>query len=348
MSTTSESILNWGIIATGSIAGSFAQGVRAGKTGRVVAVASRSAAAAGAFAQKHDVGRAYEGYDKLLADRDVQAVYIATPHPMHALWAIQAARAGKHVLVEKPIGMNGAQARAIVEAAAASGVFLMEAFMYRCHPQMAEVLELVRAGALGKVLMVHAEFSFFADGDGSGRLFAQELGGGGILDVGCYPVSFARAIAGAAVGKLFDDPVDVRAVGTLHKPTGVDAFTTACLRFESGILATCTTGVKMPGGSSARIVGTEGSLEMAQPWLPGRGGAPVQLILRREHGTRSETLVVPCEKDLYAYEADEVAASLAQRQSPAMSWEDSVGNMHTLDRWRQEIGLVYDCERVKT
>src|SRR5580765_1443630 len=140
--------LGWGIIATGSIAGAFARGVGHSRTGRVVAVASRSREKAETFAREHGVAKAHGSYEALLEDDEVDAIYIATPHPLHAQWAIRCAQAKKHVLVEKPIGMNHAQAMAVVEAARVNNVFLMEAFMYRCHPQTRKLVELIRGGAI--------------------------------------------------------------------------------------------------------------------------------------------------------------------------------------------------------
>src|SRR5262245_32651872 len=141
--------LKWGLLATGNIAKAFAKGVARSKTGKLAACASRDKAKAEAFAKEFNVPKAHGSYEALLADPEVQAVYISTPHPLHAEWAIKAAEAGKHILCEKPIGLNHAEAMAIVEAAARNNVFLMEAFMYRCHPQMAKVVELVKGGAIG-------------------------------------------------------------------------------------------------------------------------------------------------------------------------------------------------------
>ena len=180
-----EQTLAWGIVGTGAIAGTFARGLAGSRTGRIVAVASRTRASADKFSDEFNVPHRHDGYDKLLADEDVQAVYIATPHPVHAEWATRAADAGKHVLCEKPIGLNHAEAMAIVEAAHRNNVFLMEAFMYRCHSQTARLVELIRDKAIGEVRVIQATFSFCCPFDAEARLFSNALGGGGILDVGC-------------------------------------------------------------------------------------------------------------------------------------------------------------------
>src|SRR5690606_25764497 len=135
---------------------------------------------------------AHASYEALLADPAVDAVYIATPHPMHARWAILAAEAGKHILCEKPLALNHGQAMAMVEAAVRHRVFFMEAFMYRCHPQTARLVELIQQGAIGQVRMIEGSFGYRAGFDPNSRVYNNDLAGGGILDVGCYPVSMAR------------------------------------------------------------------------------------------------------------------------------------------------------------
>lgn len=337
--------LKWGIIATGMIARRLADGVAQSEDNQLVAVGSRKQETADAFGDEFNVPQRFGSYQALLDSPDVQAVYIATPHPMHAEWAIKAAEAGKHILVEKPIGINAAEAAAMIDAAEKHGVFLMEAFMYRCHPQIRKLVELVKSGCIGEVRMIEAEFSYSSDAPDDHRAFAQALGGGGILDVGCYPASFARLIAGAAIGKPFDNPVEVKACGHLG-PTGVDLWSTASVKFAGGIIGQLTTAVKMPGGSSARIVGSKGWIEVLQPWVPG-SSTPAKLVIRHTHGGGVEEIEVPSDKDLYTFEAEAVSRAVAagEVQSDAMPWADTIGNLETLDRWRREIGLVYEMEK---
>ncbi len=199
--TASNRRLAWGIIGTGSIAGAFAEGLSHSATGKLIAVGSRSKESAAKFGGKWGVPpeACHASYEALLADDNVQAVYIATPHPLHAEWAIKAAEANKHILCEKPIGLNAYEAAAIIEAAIANDVFLMEAFMYRCAPQTAELIRLIRdERIIGDVRVIQGSFSFHAGYDEASRVLSNDLGGGGILDVGCYPVSMSRLIAGAA------------------------------------------------------------------------------------------------------------------------------------------------------
>lgn len=186
--------LRWGILSTGSIAKTYAHSLPQSRTGERVAVGSRSVSAADAFGQKLDVDPSsrHGSYAELIADPTVEAVYIATPHPFHCEWAIKAAEAGKHVLCEKPMAMNHAEAVAMFEAARANSVCMMEAFMYRSHPQIARLIEIIRSGRIGEVRNIQATFGFRAGADPKTRILSNALGGGGILDVGCYAVSFAR------------------------------------------------------------------------------------------------------------------------------------------------------------
>ena len=338
--------LQWGIIGTGLIAGELADGIRESETGELLAVGSRSQETADAFGETHLVPRRYGSYQALLDDRDVEAVYIATPHPMHAEWTIKAAEAGKHILAEKPMGMNAPEARAMIDAAGKHDVFLMEAFMYRCHPQIRKVRELIADGEIGEVRCIRASFSYHAAFDPDHRAYSQALGGGGILDVGCYPVSLSRLIAGIAHGRCFENPVEVKGTGHLGT-TGVDEYAAAVLRFEGDIVAeiSCGIGLNMVEAWGAQIFGSEGALFIPNPWIPSRyDREPLNLVLQR-HGDGTETIIVEAPKDLYTYEADMVAAHIDERQAPAMSWDDTLGNMETLDRWRGELGLVYEQEK---
>jgi len=339
--------LQWGIIGTGKIARELADGVKGSDTGELLAVGSRAQATADQFGKEYAVPRCYGSYEGLLADGDVEAVYIAVPHPMHAEWAIKAAEAGKHILVEKPIGMNWHEAMAMIDTARARDVFLMEAFMYRCHPQMARLIELIRGGAVGEVRLIQASFSYHSNAGPENRAFAQALGGGGILDVGCYPVSVSRLIAGAAAGKPFEEPVDVKGCGHLG-PTGVDYWAIASLRFPGDIVAQLTTGVQLNTHAEniVRVFGSDGKITVPDPWTPSRWNRdPVRLTLQRHGETQPQEILVDAPKDLYTYEADTVAENIPRRQAPAMSWDDTLGNMRVLDRWRKEIGLIYDIER---
>jgi predicted dehydrogenase/aryl-alcohol dehydrogenase-like predicted oxidoreductase len=333
--------LRWGILSTGRIARAFAADLRTSESGRLVAVASREVARVTGFG---DV-RAHGSYEALLDDADVDAVYIATPHPIHARWAIAAAEAGKHVLCEKPLGMDLAEVEAIVDAAQRSGVFLMEAFMYRCHPQTAMLVDLLRSNAIGDVRVIEAIHSFHGSDDPTGRLLARELGGGGILDVGCYCVSGARLVAAAALGAECVDATDVSGAGHIGG-TGVDEWAVATMRFDGDIVAHLSTGVRVDQPPRLAIYGSDGSIVLNAPWLPTVGGEPRIVVRRRGHDP--QTIVVTSPRALYAYEADVVATSVREGRVeapfPAPTWADSLANAKALDRWRRRVGVAYESD----
>jgi predicted dehydrogenase/aryl-alcohol dehydrogenase-like predicted oxidoreductase len=332
--------LAWGIIGTGSIARTFAQNLPASRTGNLVAAASRTQKAADVFAKQFPC-RAHGSYESLLNDPEVQAVYISTPHPMHLEWTIKAARAGKHILCEKPIGMNHAEATVAAEAARQNGVFLMEAFMYRCHPQTARVAEIIRSGRLGQLRLIEAIFAFDCGSfKPESRLFRNDLGGGAILDIGCYCTSMARFIAGAAQGNAYAEPIQLKAVGHLGQ-SGVDEQAQALLTFPGGLQARLVTALRLDLGGSVTVIGSDATLRIPSPWFCGHPASKLEIVTK----DKVEVIEVASPVPLYSLEADTVADNLAAGEAPCMPIEDTVGNMMALDRWRQEIGLTYEMEK---
>lgn len=338
--------LRWGILSTGRIAGIFARAVAASPAaGWLAAVASRSEESARRFAAEHGIPRAHATYASLVDDDHVQAVYVATPHPHHLEWAVRAAEAGKHVLCEKPAGMNRDEAARMVSAARASGVVFMEAFMYRFHPLTLRAMDLIREGAIGDVQLLQASFSFnspFAEGS---RLWNRDLGGGAILDVGCYPVSWARLVAGAASGKPFADPVKVHGAAHWEPRTGVDAVSTAILEFEGRFIAQVSCGVGLAQDNAVRIYGTAGWMLLTSPYVLEYSDKKPETILHRA-GSEPERILIRSRKDLYTYEAEAFAqaAEAGEKEVRGMTPEDTLGNMSALDQWRAAIGLRYSAD----
>ena len=339
--------LRWGIIGTGNIADKFSSGVRHSKHGALFAVASRDQEKADRFAQAHEIPRSYDGYQAMLEDPDVEAVYISTPHPMHAEWAIKSAEAGKHILCEKPLTLNFADAMAVIEAARRHDVFLMEAFMYRCHPQTQRLVELLQDGVIGEVRLIRATFGFHAARNLEGRILSNALGGGGILDVGGYIVSMSRLVAGVALGQQFAEPRAVHGAGRVGEESRVDEYAAATLSFPNDIVAQVATGAQLQMDNDVRIYGSEGNLVVPSPWsASGReGGASVIVVNRR--GEAPEEIEIRTDEWLFGIEADHVADNIERRQGrfPAMTWDDTLGNMKTLDRWRESVGVVYEAEK---
>ena len=343
----SNSQLSWGIIGTGNISQTFAHGLAKSRTGKLVAVGSRQQAGADSFAKKFGDVRCHASYEVLLADPEVQAVYIGIPHPLHAEWCIKAARAKKHILCEKPLTLNHAEAMVVAEAARENGVFLMEAFMYRCHPQTTKLVELIRDGDIGEVGVIQATFSFKAGFHADGRLFSNALGGGGILDVGCYTTSISRLVAGAALGQPFANPIKVSGFAQLHPEVGTDLYAVATAQFPGGILAQLATGVGLRQESCLRVFGSKGSIHVPHPYVVSREGGESTIFLTREGATTPEAIVIKTDAWLYALEADVVGDAVAQGhlESPVLPVADTLGNMAALDAWRTAAEFLYESEK---
>ncbi|MHB9032882.1 MAG: aldo/keto reductase [Anaerolineae bacterium] len=344
MSPEQPKKINWGILGTGGIAHSFAKALATSELGSLLAVGSRSQANADKFGDEFDAPRRYASYEALLADPDVDAVYISLPNHLHALWTIRCAEAGKHILCEKPLATNVGEAMAAIEAVREHDVFMMEAFMYRCHPQTAKLVELVSTGAVGQVRLIEARFSFNMRRPQVNIRQQNEAAGGGIMDVGCYCASAARLIAGAAVGKPYSDPVELKGLAHIGGDTRVDEWATATLHFPGDILANLTCGIMLGTESVLNIWGSEGHIICASPWF---AGSSTTLLVYHDGTPEPEKVQVSSDLPLYSIEADTVVRSIAARQapSPCMTWDDSLGNMATLDRWRKEVNLVFDNEK---
>ncbi len=344
---TTDTSIRWGIIGPGRIAQTFADGVAHSRSGKLVAIASRNPGKPG-LGDGFPGARIVDGYEALLADKEVDAIYIATPHTGHAEWAIKAIRAGKHVLVEKPIALSAFDAEAIYYEAKKAGVFAGEAFMYRVHPQTAKLIELVKSGAVGDLRIIRSSFGFnMGKVSPEHRLFANDMAGGGILDVGGYPVSMARLIAGAASGKPFLDPDKVSGVGHLGQ-TGVDEWASAVLKFPNDIIAEVSCSIMANQDNTLRIIGSEGRIEVADFWFASghKGGVGKINVIK---GGETQTIEVKEERWLYSFEVDAagdaIRAGNKEFAYPGIGWADSIGNLRVLDQWRASIGLEYVVEK---
>lgn len=343
--------VRWGLLAASAIARAFARGVKVSQTGELVAVGSRSQEKARAFGAEFDIGCCHGSYEALLADPKVDAVYISTPHPQHAEWAIKAAAAGKHVLVEKPVALNEHEAQSMIKAALVNKVFLMEAYMYRCHPQTLKLVELLRQKIIGDVSMIQATFSFQTAFDADSRIWCNALAGGGIMDVGGYTTSIARLVAGAALGQAFADPLSVSGTGYLHPQTGVDAWAVAALKFPGNIVAALATGIGVKQENVLRVFGSEGNIFVSNPFVAAREGPMPGKIVVNRTGETSREIAINSPVTSFSLEADvcghAIRAGRQQAEAPAMSWADTLGNIRAQDAWRAAIGLIFEAERSK-
>ena len=304
-----------GLLSTANINRLIIAGARASAAVHVVAVASRDAGRAEAYAREHGIERAHRSYEALLADPDVEAVYVSLPNSLHVEWSLRALGAGKHVLCEKPFSRRPDDVVRAFGAAEAAGRVLAEAFMYRHHPQTAHVAELVREGAIGELRVIRAAFSFPLAKPDDVRM-KPELGGGALMDVGCYCVSGARLLAG--------EPERVWGEQLLAA-TGVDITFAGTLRFASGILASFHCSMELPARQELEVFGTEGSLLVEAPWRVDFGG---DVLLRRRAGV--ERVDVP-EADAYRLELEDFAAAVRGERKPRLGGDDALGQARALD-----------------
>lgn len=336
--------LRWGILGTGNIARQFSTGVRQSLRGELAVVGSRDSAKADAFASANGVRHSTTSYEALITHPDVDAVYVSLPNSMHKEWTVKALQAGKHVLCEKPMALNADETQEMFDAARESRRILMEAFMYRCHPQTAAIVETIQSGAIGEVRLIRTSFCFRVFKTERNIRFVPELGGGALMDVGCYCLSFSRLIAGA-------EPVSVQSFARLH-PSGVDEVTAGTLVFPGDMLANFSCGFSAQSDNSAYICGTEGYIEIPVPWKPVAGKSGFSICRntppRMDTGGTPlptppprQTTEVPVERDLYAYESDAFAATILDGAPLPVTPQDSIGNMKLIDAIRRQIGVKF-------
>jgi predicted dehydrogenase len=334
-----EKRVRFGVIGTGGIAGDFCEALGRSERCEVVSVVGSSPEKGAAFARRFGLSHSAASLSELLGDSGVDVVYVATPHPLHEAQALGCIEAGKHVLCEKPLTVDAPSSERVIEAARRRGVFLLEGYMYRCHPLLAALLEHVRGGAIGEIRHIKADFGFRVSRDPQGRLFDPALGGGGILDVGGYVMSFARLLAGVVTGKPFAEPTELEAVG-YRGPTGADEISTALCAFESGLTAALTCAVHHRVGTETVLYGELGQIVLPDPWIPQgvRQSLETSFTVRRE-GEPEEVVTIRTERATYAIQADLVVSSLPALEAPwpAMTWADTLGNMRALDAWRARI-----------
>jgi len=313
--------VRWGVLSTARINDAFLAGVAESTRCDVLAVASRDGERARGYARERGIERAYGSYEDLLADDDVDAVYVSLPNALHLDWARRALLAGKHVLCEKPLGRRAADVQAAFDLAASRRRLLMEAFMYRHNPQTARVVDLVSTGAIGRLSLVRAAFSFPLTDAADVRLSAG-LEGGALMDVGCYCVSAARLLAG--------EPVSV-AGDQVTGGDGVDVAFVGSLRFPGDVLAHFDAGLSLANRHDLEVVGDEGSLYVADPWHCRRP----EIELRR--GGAIERIDCPVVSS-YRLEADNLAAAIAGEAAPLLGRADAVGQARAIEALYEAAG----------
>ena len=306
--------VRFGLLSTAKINELVLRGARSSDRVEVTAVASRDRGRAEAYARDHRIERAHASYEALLADDDVDAVYISLPNSLHVEWSVRALQAGKHVLCEKPLSRRAADVEVAFEAAEAADRFLMEAFMYRHHPQMHALRALLDDGTLGEVRLIRAAFTFPLTRVGDIRM-RPELEGGSLMDVGCYCVSASRFLAGEPESVLGE-----QVVGS----TGVDVRFAGVLRFPGAVVAHFDSALDLPSRRALEVVGSDAVVTFADPWI----ASVVRVELHRDGGVEP---VAVDEADPYRLELENFAAAIRGEAEPLLGREDARGQARALE-----------------
>ena len=335
--------IRWGIIGPGSIANNFADALLTAYSGELKAIASFNDERRKTFGDKYNIHNdlRFNNYETLLNSDSVDAVYISTPHTLHADLTIKAAGKGKHILCEKPGAVNFIQGEKVIQAVQEAGVFYKEGFMYRCHPQIPALLDLIKNKVIGDVKKITSSFGFdMKKIIPEHRLFNKDLAGGAILDVGLYPVSFSRMIAGANSGKKFVNPKNITGTAEIGE-TGVDEVSSAIMEFDNGVTAEANTAIMKNMDNNAIIDGSDGKIIIDDPWMPGRNGGPYHSIIRIIKNEKEELRELKGPEHLFFFEAELSSQTILKEKQqvpyPGMTWEDTLGNLKVLDQWRQKI-----------
>ncbi|MCQ2982448.1 MAG: Gfo/Idh/MocA family oxidoreductase, partial [Treponemataceae bacterium] len=340
----SEKVIRWGVIGTGHITEKVMPAIKGTAGCELYAVASRTQEKAQEFAGRWGCERAYGSYDDFFADADIDAVYVATPHVNHAELSIRALNAGKHVVCEKPAGVNADQLQQVLAVAKKTGKFFMEAMWTRFQPAWLRAMELIASGKIGTLKAVSADFCFDGSPRPTERLFSPALAGGALLDVGIYSVMAALDGVAAARSMAFSGVTPATMVSTCRMtPGGVDGFDSISITFENGVVATLTAAIDTGCGNylkSARFVGDKGIIHLPLFWQ----GQEVNLI--GPDGAMAERIALPFGITGYEYEFEEAVRCITAGlgESPRHTWADALHLIETLDACRKQWGLKYPFE----
>ena len=300
--------LRWGLLSTARINKKLIAPLRLSKRSTLLAVASRSQEKADSYAREQKIQRAYRSYEALLADSEIDVIYNPLPNHLHAEWSIKAVEAGKHVLCEKPLALTLADVDAMAAAAGRTGKIIAEAFAYRAHPHMRKIKEIISSGLLGKLKMVHGSFTFVMT-KGDDIRWDPQMGGGGLWDIGCYPLSFTRTVLGKEPLEVFGWQVT--------SPTGVDEVFAGQLRFPGDIFFQLDCSFKIPSHAFVEIVGDEGTLNIPEPF---NLLARKTLYLTRDGKTSTIVVKGP---DPYLAEVENFTDAILLNKMPVTSLADS-------------------------
>jgi predicted dehydrogenase len=335
-----EAKIRWGVLGTANIAiKRFVPAVRASSNGVVSAIAARERSRAESIATQLEIPRAYGSYEALLADPEIDAVYIPLPNALHAQWTIAAARCGKPVLCEKPLAIDALEAQHVVDECARLGVPLMEAFMYRFHPQHARVAAMIAAGAIGDVCAVRAAFMFALEPlAGTNVRLSAGLAGGALMDVGCYAVNAARMLFG-------EEPQWASAQWDFREDLGIEVALSGVLGFSDTRMATIDCSFRASGKSSYQVAGSRGRIDVLDAFTPDAASDVTILITDAAGARRTETLPGI---DQYRAQAEAFADALLHHRAVPIPPSDAVANMRAIDALKNSARLDGLRDRVAT
>ena len=337
--------VKWGIIGLGGIASKFADGFQFTKNARLFAISSKNENKLLEFKNKFQIDKNYcfSNYDSLLECKDLDMVYIALPHSFHHEWVIKSIEKGKNILVEKPATVNFSQMENIKNNLKNKNIFFSEAFMYRYHPQIPKIIDLLKNKIIGNLISMESFFGFDAlarrkifgikfkkKPNKYNRLFSKELGGGAILDIGCYPVSFSIFVA-SLISKIDFNRIEVLNKKKEIGPTGVDMNSFAELNFENNFKSKVFASLIENLGNKTKIIGTKGELIIEDTW------SPTNISLINVTGENKETIKIKCHNNVYAYEIDTLSTCILENKKepnfPGMTINETFENMRILDKW---------------
>ena len=337
--------VKWGIIGLGSIASKFADGFQFTKNARLFAISSKNENKLLEFKNKFQIDKnfCFSNYESLLECKDLDVVYIALPHSFHHEWVIKSIEKKKNILVEKPATVNFPQMENIKNNLKNKNIFFSEAFMYRYHPQIPKIIDLLKNKIIGNLISMESFFGFDAlarrkifgvkfkkKPNKYDRLFSKELGGGAILDIGCYPVSFSILVA-SLISKIDFNRIEVLNKKKEIGPTGVDMNSLAELNFGNNFKSKVIASLTKNLGKKTKIIGTKGELIIEDTW------SPTNISLINVIGKNKETIKIKCHNNVYAYEIDTLSTCILENRKepnfPGMTINETLENMKILDKW---------------
>lgn len=318
--------IRWAILGTSYISEVMANAIQASTISQLVAIGSRSFTRGKMLSDKFSIPKIYDDYLKLLDDADIDAVYIGLPNHLHKEWIIRCAEAGKHILCEKPFVVNPVQAREVISVIEKSNVFCMEALMYRCHPFIKKLQEIIQSKMIGDVKLYQAVYTANITGK------ANPTAGGSIRNLGCYPISLIRLLESA-------EPIEIISLGRIDKKNNIDHQASAILKFSNDCVGTVSTADDIEMFWQFDVYGTAGSLKViSNPWLPDYDTN--KMVVNRYDDKVSLEMKVTAEKPLYTYQIDTVSHNIINKNytnHDGISWQDSLGNITVLDNWFKQV-----------